>query len=377
MLIYLIVILLTTLLTFFAQKSLDKSKALFVVLSSLVLFVPSFVAGARDNCIGTDVEVYEHKMFNLAVKSETFIDYVESSSNELLFQVINYVASCLSNSFGMALFLIEFVIVLFGYLAMLRMRHYAPVWVMMLLYLLGFYNLSFNLMRQMVAMSVLLFAFTYLLRDRNYKKYFVLVVLAFLFHKTAAIGGIVFGWIFLALDGGEKRHKIMTFLYVAGCIGAFVLFRFLLELLAGLGGRFEHYVAYGGGSDAGPKWASKTVVYTILLLGDFLIIFAVLLARHLGESQRDLLYVVGMLATIDIMSELLGKYTVFASRLSCYFCAPYVLVLPRLMSINVLSDRTRYVFRGLLILGFMVIWARMLQSTGETVPYKSAFLGID
>lgn len=374
MLVYLFIILLTTFFTFLAEKTIDRSKIAFVFVSILVLVIPSFMAGVRNLSVGTDVSVYETQMFHLATQSESLIEYCEAAHNEFFFLVINYFASYFSDSIVAGLFMIEFFVIFFAYLAMVRMRHYAPMWMMMALYMFGFYNLSFNLMRQVIAVSYLLFCFTYLLKDNSIKKYILLLILSFFFHKTAVIGGMAFLYIFIALNSRRMFKIPLTVMYILGCVGVFFLFQYLLTLLASLGGRFEHFVAYGGGDEAGSKWVPA--VFTILLMGDFILIIVSALYYYLGCDDKRTAYIVFMVAVVDTMSQKLGGYTAYASRLSCYFCGVYVLLLPRMMQDKLIHKQTRFILKILLVIAFLIIWWRMIGSTGHTVPYKSDILGI-
>ena len=374
MLVYFLVISIVVILTYVAQKVLNKSKILFAFVSLLILTVPSLLAAFRNDTVGVDVNVYEKSYFTDATQSSSFFEYYETEDSDLFFLAINYVASCFSDSLGAAFFLIEFVFLFFAYLAIYRMRDYSPMWISMLLFMLCYFNLSFNVMRQMVATSFLLFAFTYLLRDNNIKKFFILSIVSFFFHKTAFIGGFFFIYIFWALST-PKSQKTKTVIYVLGCIGIYVLFQILLLLLAGLGGRFEHYIAYGG-MDSGANW--QPTVVTVFVLGDLMLLCLTVYLYLIKEKEnKKEVYVLFMLVVVDLMSQLLGKYTMYANRMSCYFGSPYIFILPKLfLKTNIVNRRTKYVFVSILLLAFVVIWLRMINQTGNTIPYKSDLLGI-
>ena len=370
---YIIVIILTTILTYFAQKTINKSKILFVFISILIIIIPSLLAGFRNKTNGIDILVYEKYLFSDAQQATSFIDYYISEDSDLLFLAINYIASCLSDKFGMALFLIEFCCMLFTYLAIVKMRKYAPMWLSILIYLLCYYNLSFNLMRQMVATSFLLYAFTFLLKDNNIKKFIILSIISFFFHKTAFLASLFFIYIFWALNSTQNR-KTKTIVYVLGCFSILILFQILLSMLANLGGRFESYVAYGGMA-GGNDW--KPTIITIFVLGDMiLLVLSYFLHYKENKLQREN-YILFMIVITDLMSQFLGKYTGFASRMSCYFCIPYIFLLPHIFQkSNIINKQTKYIFICLLAISFMIIWVRMVNDTGNTIPYKSDILGI-
>lgn len=373
MLPYIIVIISTTILTYFAQKTIDRSKILFGFISLLVLLIPSLLAGFREEVNGVDILVYEKNLFTDATRFSSFVEYYLSEDIDLLFLAINYIASCLSDKLGVALFFIEFSCVFFAYLAIIKMRNYSPMWVSIFIYLLCYYNLSFNLMRQMVATAFLLYAFTFALKDNNIKKFIALCIVSYFFHKTAFMASFFFIYIFWALNSTQNR-KAKTIVYVLGCLSILILFQILLSMLANLGGRFETYVAYGGMS--GNNW--KPTTFTILILGDILLLILSFILYYYKEKdlQREN-YILFMLVVTDLMSQYLGKYTAFATRMSCYFCAPYIFLLPRIfLKANIVNKQTKFIFISLLVLSFVIIWLRMVNSTGNTIPYKSSILGI-
>ena len=373
MVIYILIIVGTTILTYFAQKTIEKSRFLFYLVSVFVLLVPSFMAGCRSEYVGVDVLVYEKDIFEAATMLSSFADLVKYSSCELFFLLINYVASCFSDSLSAGLFAVEFTFILFGYIAIVRMRKHVPMWIPMAIFLFGYYNLSFNLMRQLVAMSFMLFAFTYLLRDNNLKKFFILLIISFFFHKTAPIAGLFFLYIFWAWNSSQRNRNIKTVVYVLGCVAVLVLFQILLLMISNLGGRFEHYLSYAG---VGEK---RAVVYTIFVAGDLLVLLfcGYLYMYRKFDLERER-YILLMIVITDLMSQSLGRYYEFATRMSCYFCAPYMFLLPRIALYNNIANvRTKYVVVTTIIIGFCVIWLRMVSGTGNTIPHKSEILGIE
>lgn len=364
-----------TLLTFLAEKSKQSGMIiLFITLSCFILIPPSIIASIRDMNVGVDVMVYEKNCFALAQHYESFFEYCEKLDGiEFFFKIINWVAASISNSICVALFLIEFIFLLFAYLASYRMRDYAPMWLSMLIFLLCYYNLSYNLMRQMIAMSFLTLSFTYLLRDDNLKRFFVMAIVAFLFHKTATMAAMFFFAIFYMYRQNTKIRRRLVIIYSCLCVAIVVIFKMILSWLSQLGGRFADYVAYGGEGD---KASFKPTILTLLVLGDILLLVVSYIAKRYKISSDRTIFILQMLVITDLMSEFLGKYTGFATRMSCYFCMPYMFLLPNIFMSEKLAQGTRWLMSVLLVLSFFIIWVRMVGMTGRTIPYKSEILGL-
>ncbi|MCQ2228944.1 MAG: EpsG family protein [Bacteroidales bacterium] len=327
----------------------------------------------RNISVGVDVMVYEYDCFYAAKRCSSFIDYCEQSELEFVFKTINWIAASVSDHISAAFFLIEFLFLSMGYAAACRMRNYSPIWMSMLIFMLCYYNLSFNLMRQMIAMAYLAIAFTYLYKDNRTGLFFLLLILAMFFHKTATMAGLFFWAIILIYNKKKAVRKTLAVAYGLGCLIIAVIFKTILSWVALLGGRFADYVIYGG--DGGGDHFKPTLL-TILILGDFMLLFLIAIAKYNNISDHKTLFVLLLLVVTDIMAQFLGLYTGFATRMSCYFCMPYMFLLPNVFSSDVMSLQTKFVMRVLLCVAFIIIWLRMVGMTGNTIPYKSEILGI-
>ena len=161
--------------------------ALRWIVVSLGLFLPCFLAGARDPNIGTDIYSYAIWMYQSATELnfDAFLQD-KSSMASIGWNAMTWIASRLGGSFGFYLFTIEafcIVPIYFG------LRRVAPnfEWAGILAWLLLFYAFSLNGMRQSVAMGFIFYSFTFI-RDRAFLKFVACVVIGLLFHQTAAIG---------------------------------------------------------------------------------------------------------------------------------------------------------------------------------------------
>lgn len=371
MIIYIITLTSCALCAYFAQKSIDNKKSLFYFFSFFILVIPSLFAALRSEFCGIDVLVYCKTFFNKATLYSSFFDYTSAIDTDLAFAFILFCVNKLGGGLEHAFFFIEFFHILFFYIATLIIRKEVPIWLCLVCYMLGFYALSLNLMRQSIAISFLLIGYSYLIKNGNMKKYLIFFILSYFFHKTAIIAGSFFLYIhYSSLQIGNKK-RLLTIVYVLGCVLILAIFKFLLSKLASLGGRFSSVEMYGGvGSDF------KPTLTTILLLGDCLGLALAVVCQYMNLLNHRHCYMYGMICICSIMSELLGVYTGFAARIGMYFAATQAFYLPMLTWSTTINVKTRYIITLLVILAFLAIWLRLGASMGRTIPYRSDILGI-
>ena len=104
---YILLFTFSTILFFLAQKVISRSVLFFYILSFTAIFTLSFVAGVRDNCIGTDVAVYGIRVYHAASSEYDFWRAYDSVSSvsELFYFVINYVSALIYDKLGLSLFM--------------------------------------------------------------------------------------------------------------------------------------------------------------------------------------------------------------------------------------------------------------------------------
>ena len=371
---YIVVIILTTFFSFLAQKTINRSKVYFVLFSLFVLLIPSLFAAFRNLSVGYDVLVYEEYCFRLAKASSSIIDFISLSHLESFFVFVNYISSFLSESIFLALFLIELIIVFFAYVAIVRVRDFAPMWIMMVLFMLGYYNLSFNLMRQCIAISYMMFAYTFLLKDKSLSNFFLVSLAALVMHKTSIVP--ILGYSYVYISANSNHRKLFSVLLILLLLLVLIAFRYILETIANINPSFEKFVKYGGGEGDNFKGGFKPMLFTILWVGDLICIFLFFIAKRFKLLDNYYLYSYFMLLLIDIFCQLMGFYTGYATRLGMYFSSMHFFYLPMLIMSDKISLFSKRTLSILLIIFFIFIWLKLLSSTGNTIPYNSDLLGI-
>lgn len=368
--LYLTLFAFTTILFYIAQKAYERSVLSFYLLAFVAIFALSFVAGARDNSIGTDISVYGTKVYNAASSDYGFwLSYnAVSGVSELFYFVINRVCSWVCDSYGLSLFVQMFIQTLFVFLAMKRYMNKAPLWITMLLYQLYYYNLSLNLMRQGLAMAFVFWAFKYV-EQRQLKRFIVCAVISYFFHKTGLIASIIMLAIYWATEQSEKRQRMLLVAAVGLSILGIYMFSLAIEYLSMAIPAFKHFLAYAEGTHFK---AGISTMDLLLRFSFFVVAFWFYDNKAYNRTEVNVLL---FLLIVDTASLILGKYAYFTSRFAYYFL---IIELPYIVAIlqsGRMSKGTTFIANSLLIMFFLYYCIRFnyVEGNNSTYPYKLEF----
>ena len=368
---YILLFALTTLMFFLAQGMLSKSRVIYFVLSFAAIFLLSLFAGARDNCIGTDIQVYGYKVYCAAAHGSSFWNGYRavSSISELFYYALNYLCAAICDKYGFFLFVQTFIMLSCVFVGMNRYRDKAPVWLSMLLFNLFFYNLLLNLMRQGLALCILFAALGFLERQKV-KPFLLFAALAFMFHKTAAVAAVIMLAVYFISQYDESKQRRLLFLWAIAAAVAVVLFGIILEIIASKIPVFEHYLSYA--DDSVFKAGISTVDVFLRLL---LMVIVLVACNHCNVGWSPAFYAMFYLIA-DLAAQALGKYAHFTTRFSYYFIVVEIPLVLALCYSGRLSARTRCLVNLCLVVFFLYYCVRFnyVEGSNETYPYKSLFL---
>lgn len=370
---YLTLFALTSILFFFAEKSYAKSRIIFYALSYAAIFLLAFVAGARDETVGTDMLVYGVQTYKTAVAADSFGDkatlfgWIDPG-----YYAIDYIAAKAGWGLGTALFLQSFIMTAFVFHGMRRYMATAPLWLSMLIYELYFYNLTLNLMRQGIAMAIVLWSLRFF-ETRQIKKLFLSAVICFFFHKTSAIAYAAIFAMYWATGKSELFQKKFLIIVVAAGFAAVSIFAAALAFLANISPEFARFAAYGG--EVG---AFKSGVSTLDVLFRLSAVAAILWMSSTGVLTSRRRYVVCMFFIADIAMQFFGLYTYFATRMGYYFFICGIPLLLSLLEEARIGKRTLAIVNTCIMVFFCYYCVRFnyIQGNNETYPYSSEVLNL-
>ena len=338
------------------------NKFIYIISLLAMLFSTSFVAGARDNSIGTDIYFYALKVFELSNNTPFFSEIDDLADPQI--HILARSSRILSNTFGFFLFLIELWIVGFFCLAVHRMRDKLSITFVFMMFMLLSYNQTLNIMRQSMAMSVLLFAYSYLIENK-WTKVFIYTTLAYFCHSTSLFFVIII-LLYLIYNNCSLKTSIVTFLLILSVImlSIYTLYSNLLNYAIDQSIIKEDYVRYLNGDSE--KTLSKTnIVYNLLYISIYCPMLIKRNKGHFALLNVSLLVMIFFLSFIDFGGEI-------RSRIVLYFSYINMLLIP--LCCHMMNKKI------MLFVCFMTIFSFIfnicINNYGETCPYTSKFLGI-
>ena len=195
------------------------NKLLRNILVVVSLLLPSLLAGFRSINIGTDVLTYVKPLFDLALQSDSFVEflnlpiyrtwrYLPVYTIEIGYLLLTYVVAKLFHSLIALNFIISLIIISLIYFGLVKMNqinsHISVPFGLMTFYLL-FFNGSLNTIRQYLAFSIIFWGFSFIIKKKLWY-YLMTVLIATLFHKTAFFSLILY--VIYTLLTSKKHIKL-------------------------------------------------------------------------------------------------------------------------------------------------------------------------
>lgn len=190
--IYIFVFAISLIFFKLALKFREKNNFLFVIFSTVAIFLPCFLATFRDDKIGVDVNVYVMPLFKNALRYNSFFEFIKyknSSVSDILYLFTTYFCSKITSEHFLLFFLNEALVITPIYLACLKKFSKEKnnfILLSMFIFFTFFYNQTFNMVRQSISLAFSILAFSHLEKNENKKAYLNYLV-AFFFHNSAII----------------------------------------------------------------------------------------------------------------------------------------------------------------------------------------------
>ena len=369
MLIYLISFLYCIFFHYVAYRVDNKTAKYVLVFLPLVWL--AVLAGMRDYGVGTDTMMYSKAYFDDARYADGIGDLLNNNNVTISnkgYLFLNYLGAMMMSHIFIEWFLTELLILVFTYLAVLKLsRQYTiNLAVFSMLYLFAFYNPSLNLMRQTCAISICLLAFAYLLEKRTIVAV-ALILLSVTFHTSAAIFLLAFAYYYLR----DTKHKtlILSILVVGMAVGILLYYQ-LLNLLGQFGLFSRVYMErYGLNS----QYAGERVPYAFVVVSITIYIGIYLSHRKkiLKDSEHFFILLIHTTFSILMMLNVLVNTLI---RISYYFYALDI----ALMAVLLTSRKMYFGYKIVLPTVIFLMWLYnfMYLNGNATYPYKSQVLGI-
>jgi hypothetical protein len=378
--IYLLVFTFSVLFTYLAQRTVNQ-RLFFFSFSVMAVLFPSMLAGFRDSGVGTDTLVYVDDIWGKITRCDNWklfwISYIVKVFDdvELLYLFVNYVVFQLGGDLHALYFTVNFIVVLLFYLAAYDNRKKAPMWLVMTLFLLMYYNVSLNLVRQSIALSMCVYAFKYA-ESRNWKRLILWCVLIILAHNTGVFYVIFLVFFFTSkIQVAKLKNMLLFSFYLSICL-FLIAFDYILSLAISFNVLPVKFGAYlSESSEVNIQKASFFLYFSLLLL--FYAIKKVT-QRYIDVHKEISFYTsTKCIGLFLFITSLMSKW---AFRISYYF--NYIcdcIFLPRALYILKGKSRKAYIISVVCLLFICILmwfWTIIYRNENETYPYKSRILGI-
>lgn len=380
-------------LTYLVQQLAKKdNKKMIIILSLIIILIPSIIAGLRDLSVGTDVNKYVAPNFYYANKSESLQEYSDIVKQEPLYTLLTYFIVKITGSIHWILFVIQLIMTTLVYMAIYRQREKIPMWISMLVYMVFIYTRFLNLIRQGIAVCIIIFSFGYV-QNRKPIKFLIAIIIASLFHRTAilAIPIYILYWI---INKNDKNSNIILMVSYILLILSVFFYDIVLEWMINLNLlpiKFKSYL----GIFKNNTWDVN--IFITLYKLSWIIVLAFLYKDMKKINDNKFLF---NMLIIDIILVQFSMKIQYADRLSYYFgsIANLILIpqLPELISKSTILNRILdklpaklkenlgkenniKICSKIFIVVWLIVyfyWCFIYKDAGAIYPYRSKILGI-
>lgn len=371
-------------------------KAIIAVLMAVIsVFIPCFLAGARDVNIGTDVKTYVTLIFDYIIDvNPTFSEFfsinwfVESLGYG--FMALAYIVTRFTDNIFWFMFLIEFLCIIPVYVA-LRKCDLTPALksFSLIIFYLSFYGHHLNIMRQSIAMSIV-FCGYYFLKEKKYTRYLLLCLICSLFiHETAVLGIVSFILYYACVNYNKleitlgKRKKILIkndtsklsnkqyiiiLILISMQILAFIFLRKIIIIVAQFKSTYIYQVRHMGAYNVG--------IYNLIF---YILLFIPLVLYYPYLTKKDSIYRFYFFnLVVAFIFSMFSGVSIQLSRLQLYQYMYISIYIPKAIS-EIKSFKGRFIFCTYYTFLFILNWVYFfcISGYGEIYPYTSQLLGIE
>lgn len=370
---YFIIFILSVFIYYIFDKKGNNFKVSGWIGFTIMTLLLCLVAGCRDYGIGTDTLFYSGDYFYSA-NHYTLKDVVIGNKikDELCigYFLLNQFAISIYNDMSSPLFFTELCILGGTLFVFKKFQHvYSFNYLLLLiLYLVLYYNQTLNYMRQFCAVTFT-FAAYYCFIIRKYRLCILGIFVGYLFH-TSAVGGIIPLAIYIVSNiDSEKKRKKLSLLYFLILIISILAFNTFLIFFANSGILLDVYAdRYGVGNSFGGDFSTSQVIF---LAFGYCLIYLSHKKKILTSKQN---YLALLLHTTNIAMVFMGLYAFFLFRIAFFIAFPDLLYQVIILS----SKKMNGWIRSIYLLLALLLWLNLyiIHNNCETYPYKSRILGI-
>lgn len=359
MIVYYVVFLISCLFVYAGEKNTGKTKK-NTILWLVAVLLPAILAGIRADTVGSDTSGYIKSIHDMCVRNVDWNFVISAYQCELGYYFFNYIITRISDSFQIALFIIQVLILAPVLIACKDNEDLIEPHISYLIFLFLFYNRSLNMCRQSIAISICMFSVRFV-RKQEFLKFLLCILLAMSMHRIAIVFLIVY-FIFYLLQ--KKDRVIYKILIISIAVGLLLFYKTIVNKIIGMGYLTTRYLYYvnGGKHNISMVELGIKIIFLLLIIG---------VKNILGKRNKFNNFLIFLLV-LDFLIYCLGFYANYAQRISYYFGFFVIYLVPQVAKCVNKKQRVASMF-----ILFLIVWLFSyvyygINGCDGTVPYKVA-----
>ena len=364
MVVYIVLILLTTYFMLVVEKTYAQRSTSFVRIGlneyalnmRRLFYLAAFlimVLVAASRTVGIDLYVYKGIYGNWTTKQNASSSYMEP-----LFAYAGYLFNAMRLNADWYIAFCSAITTLFMIWGISKYSQNKAM-AMYIFMCLSCYFAAFNLVRQMLASSITFIGYKFL-RDRQFFHYAVIVLIAFLFHRPAIIMLPIY-----FMCTWDWKHINLIMLCIAGI--AFLLYSEpIFEFIAEKVPVYKDYLNTRYTVE-GTESYKQAIISVVLFILPFIFRKSLI---SLDRSNSILLF----LAFISVIISLIGYQIRIVERFRYYTDVYYILLLPEITNAVKKQKEKSFIVVVLFILGCVYFGVSIARDIHGVFPYQSLLL---
>ncbi len=380
MLPYLLIIFLTTILTYFAEKKFKINKfktGLFLIIIASLLY--SIFAGLRTVELGYDTKLYLLRIYNNInnLNISQFIKYLPNENLEKGFTIYIYLLTRIQHNINFVMFGAQLIVTICFFIFSYHYKNKVSMTIMTFIYGCTLYLFTFNIIRQSISLGFVLLMIISLDKKKKASSIFFFII-ALSFHNSTVFALIIPLFNFIN-EKSKMSNKTKFVLYFLGIIATFLTVFFysqIIKSLYNLGILSYRYFDYINESNTNYR-STIDIEYSLLFMKIMIILIGLLYfkAKHISTEEKNENKKWFIMLIFDLIITFLSFKLANTDRLSWYIYYPALFIFsPRLVNCFK-NDKYNKTMANIIICSVFLVYCleKLITNQYHICPYKWIF----
>ena len=372
MYIYIVGLIITIVLSGIIEKNKIKNPKVSIFFSAILLFILSFIAGARSINLGWDASKYVVSTFNrLELYGGNFSQFLDYTTVEKGFSTFSYALYKIHPNINFLLFGYSFITTLLIMMYAFKEKEHVSFSMLMIVYYMVYYLITFNIIRQSISIMIVLLSYSYF-SERKYAKSLVLFALALSFHSSTIFTIPIYTLNYVSRKTPTKRKKRLNyFLIISFTILLSLTYEQIASFMASIGLISNKYIGYITNYDRGVDYNLSNIIFNIywILLGLLFLKSKLTEEKYTNLSNNIVILVISLI--INIVS--IKLHPVYRAGFFFYYIGIFSFLPTLNQYISKENITNRKLAKMIVLSAALVIflWTTILGNAHHIYPYQS------